>query len=93
MKQKMSELKNVRQFGLKHNITIVRSNKLVHALDLPSIFNLNPRSVYNKIYEFHTLVEEEEADVIFMSESWEREYQTLDKIIHLKDHVVISNVQ
>ena len=27
-----------------------------------------------------------------MSESWEREYQTLDQIIHLKDHVVISNV-
>ena len=92
MKQKISELKNIRQFGQTNNITIVRSNKLVHALDLPSVLNLNPRSVYNKIDEFYTLVQEEEADVVFMSESWERENQTLDQIINLKDHVVISNV-
>ena len=45
----------------------------MHALDLPSIINLIPRSVYNKIDEFHSLVEEEVADIIFMSESWERE--------------------
>ena len=75
-----------------NNITIVRSNKLVHALDLPTILNLNPRSVYNKINEFHSLVEEEEADIIFMSESWERENKTLDQIVNLADHIVISNV-
>ena len=53
---------------------------------------MNPRSVYNKVQEFHTFVEEEEVDLIFMSESWEREYLTLDQIIKLEDHVVISNV-
>ena len=53
---------------------------------------MNPRSVYNKINEFHTFVKEEEIDLLFMSESWERDYLTLDQIIKLEDHVVISNV-
>ena len=53
---------------------------------------MNPRSVYNKLDEFHTFVEEEEIDCIFMSESWERDYLTLDKVIKLDDHIVISNV-
>ena len=85
-------MKDIRINGPKNNITVVRSNKLVHALDLPIIINLNPRSVYNKVDEFHTLVQEEEADVIFMSESWERDNLTLDKIIKLDKHTVISNV-
>ena len=54
--------------------------------------NLNPRSVYNKIDEFHTFVEQEEVDVVFMSESWERNNLTLEKIVHLENHTVISNV-
>ena len=37
-------------------------------------------------------MKEETVDVAFMSESWEREYLTLDKIINLDDHTVISNV-
>ena len=78
--------------GSRNNITIKRSNKLLNALDLPTIINLNPRSVYNKVDEFHTLVEEEKADVVFMSESWERDNLTLDKIIRLDSHTVISNV-
>ena len=53
---------------------------------------MNPRSVYNKQEEFHTFVKEEEVDVVFLSESWERDYLPLDKIIKLEDHVVISNV-
>ena len=53
---------------------------------------MNPRSVYNKVDEFHAFVEEEEVDLLFMSESWEREHLTLDQIIKLEDHAVISNV-
>ena len=53
---------------------------------------MNPRSVYNKLNEFHTFVNEEELDCIFLLESWEREHLTLDKVIKLEDHVVISNV-
>ena len=59
---------------------------------MPTICNLNPRSVYNKIDEFHTFVEEEEVDVIFISESWERDYLPLNQIIKLDNHTVISNV-
>ena len=69
-----------------------RSNKPLKALNLPVIANINPRSVYNKVKEFHAFVEEEEIDVVFMSESWEREDKTLNAIIELQDHEIISNV-
>ena len=72
--------------------TIKRNNKLFQALNLPTICNINPRSVYNKSDEFCTFVEQEEVDVIFMSESWERDYLSLDQIIKLEDHTIISNV-
>ena len=75
-----------------HNKTVKRSNKAVQALDLPSVLNLNPRSVYNKVDEFHSLVNELQVDLLFMSESWERENQTLDQIIELENYQIISNV-
>ena len=56
------------------------------------MINLNPRSVYNKINEFQTLVSELEVDLVFMSESWERESMTLDELIDLENYQVISNV-
>ena len=72
--------------------TVKRSNKSLEALELPSVMNLNPRSIYNKIDEFHTLVSELEVDLVCMSESWEREGLTLDQIITLENYQVISNV-
>ena len=42
--------------------------------------------------EFHQLVTELSVDLIFMSESWERESLTLDQIIDLDNYQVISNV-
>ena len=78
---------NVKNVASKTN-----SSKLVQALSLPTLCNMNPRSIYNKIDEFHEFVKEEEVDVIFISESWEREHLPLDKIIHLEDFVTISNV-
>ena len=87
-------MKNVKYDNIqRNNLKIIkRSNKVLQALELPVMVNLNPRSVYNKINEFHTFVEEHEVDVVFMSESWERDNLQLDQIIHLKDHEVISNV-
>ena len=70
----------------------MRSNNVLKALDLPTVVNLNPRSIYNKIDEFHALVEDDNVDITFMSESWERENKTLNDIINLDDHIVISNV-
>ena len=84
--------KNVSQANL-NNLTIIRrSNKPIQALNLPVIANVNPRSVYNKVKEFHTFVEQEYLDVVFMSESWEREENKLHDIIKLENHEVISNV-
>ena len=53
---------------------------------------MNPRSVYNKVEEFHAFMEEEMVDLLLMSESWERENLKLNEIIKLEDHEVISNV-
>ena len=79
--------------NIPRNVKIVkRNNKLIEALALPIIANKNPRSVYNKADEFHTFVEEEDVDILFLSESLEREGLELDQIIHLEDHEVISNV-
>ena len=36
--------------------TIKRSNKLMQELNLPTVMNLNPRSIYNKAAEFHNFV-------------------------------------
>ena len=77
---------------MKNIKVIKRSNKIVQSINLPSIANINPRSVYNKVKEFHTFVIEEEIYVVFMSESWERENLTLQDIINLEDYTVISNV-
>ena len=48
--------------------------------------------MYNKVHEFNTFVEQENVDVIFMIELWEREEKTLSEIIKLDDHQIISNV-
>jgi hypothetical protein len=85
-----NQTKNVRN---RNNVQVIkRSNKLIQALDLPTICNLNPRSVFNKIDQFQNFVKEKVVDLIFMSESWEREGITFDKIVNLEDHSVILNV-
>jgi hypothetical protein len=40
----------------------------------------------------HTFVKEMEVAPLFMSESWERKNLQLQDIIHLDDHIVISNL-
>ena len=69
-----------------------KTNRFYQALNLPVLCNMNPRSVYNKVDEFHDFIKEEAVDVLFLSESWERENLPLEQIIHLEDHVIISNV-
>ena len=51
--------KNVSKVNIKNLKVIKKSNKPINALNLPVIANVNPRSVYNKINEFHTFVEQE----------------------------------
>ena len=72
--------------------TIKLSNNILEAQSLPIVCNMNPRSVYNKVDEFHEFVINEEIYIVFMSESWERDNNTLKDIISLENHQVISNV-
>ena len=64
----------------------------MEALQLPVIANINPRSVYNKVNQLKTFIEHEDVDLVFLSESWERENETLDQLINLDSHTVVSNV-
>ena len=73
-------------------VVIKRSNKLLQALNLPKVLNLNPRSIYNKVSEFETFVKEESVELIFMSETFEKEELTLEKLINIEHFEVISNV-
>ena len=41
-------------------------NKIKEALVLPTCMNINPRSIYNKIQEFITLVQEENIQCVFL---------------------------
>ena len=74
------------------NVTIKRSNKLLIAVQLPVVVNLNPRSIYNKVNEFKTMMEQLDVGVCFISESWDRQSLGLEKIIDLEGHRVIKNV-
>ena len=48
---------------LKRHITTVHSlNKAIQALSLPTVININPRSLNNKAEAFKTYIEEEEKD-------------------------------
>ena len=65
----------------------------MQSMELPVVMNINPRSIYNKCEEFSVLVEQYEADLICMSESWDRENYRLDEVIQIEDYKVISNVR
>ena len=67
--------------------------RFAQALKLPKLCNLNPRSIYNKIDDFTALVEQEELDLVFISESWERQNISLKEVLNLPSNFeVISNV-
>ena len=72
---------------------IKRSNNLLQALTLPTLCNMNSRSVYNKVNEFHEFVINKEVDILFMSESWEREEETLKDINKLEDHMACPHCE
>ena len=69
-----------------------RNNRVMNAIHLPSVMNINPRSVYNKVNEFLTLVEQYESDLICMSETWDRVNQPLEDLIQLDGYKVITAV-
>ena len=61
--------KTYRCIDRRNLIRIRRSQKLAEASNLPVLVTLNPRSLYNKLEQFHTLVEQTEASICFISET------------------------
>ena len=76
----------------RNNKNKKKSSKFHQTLSLPTLCNINPRSIYHKLSEFHDFIKEKSVDCIFLSESWEKTDLTLDKVIKLDEHKVISNV-
>ena len=66
---------------------------VLQSLELPVVMNINPRSIYNKTEEFQILIEQYQADLIFISESWERANLPLEEILKLDNFQIISNVK
>ena len=62
-------------------ITVKRSNKLLEATNVPVVVNLNPRSLYNKQDEFRTMIEQTEAGICCVSETWDRSHVAGGKLI------------
>ena len=73
--------------------TIKRNNLILQSVSLPTVMNINPRSIYNKSDELPLLLDQYNADIICMSETWERDNQTLEELLDLPDYQIITNVK
>ena len=56
--------------------------------------NLNPRSLYNKTNDLYEIIEQYQADVIGVSESWDRENLPIENLVEKKlpNYKVFKNV-
>ena len=57
---------------------------------LPLCMMLNARSLYNKSQHFKTLLHQISPEITLVSETWERQRQTLENLISLENFKVIS---
>ena len=74
------------------NVKGVRTcNKLLDAVQLPVIVNLNPRSIYNKSDEFKTMMEQMDVSLCFMSESWDRDNNGIEEVIKMDGFKIIPS--
>ena len=65
----------------------------MQGLELPTVINLNPRSIYNKADEFKILLEQYQGDLICISESWERENLSLSDLLQLENYKIIKSLE
>ena len=80
------------QKRISSNKVIKRSNKLLAAVHLPVVVNLNPRSIYNKVEEFKIMMSQLDCSLCFLSESWDRNNLGLEEIIQIENYKIIKNV-
>ena len=85
-----------RKYKKGNLITIKRNNKLLEASNLPVVLNLNPRSLYNKQTEFCTLIEQTEATLCCISETWDRSHYgggaLISDLIQIEGYRWVKNV-
>ena len=79
--------------GKPVRVTVRRNNLVIQAISLPVVMVINPRSIYKKSEEFSLLLEQYSADVICMSESFERENKPLQELLQLEKYEIISMVK
>ena len=68
------------------------SKKVVTASQLPVVVNLNPRSIYNKKNEFKTMMEQLEVDCCTISESWDKDDESLENILYMDGYQIVESV-
>ena len=57
---------------------------------LPLCMMLNARSLYNKAYSFKNLLHKIAPEITMVSETWERQKQTLEKLLSSEQFKVVS---
>ena len=56
------------------------------------VLNVNPRSMYNKVEEFKTLIEQLDCQLCFISESWDRSGLSIESLIQIENYRFVKNV-
>ena len=69
---------------------IKKSSKVESASSLPLISVLNARSLYQKRNNFKSFVNELGVELAIVSETWEREEQSLENLLQMENHKVLS---
>ena len=69
----------------------IKNKNYAISTNLPVVLNINPRSVYNKVEKFKEFIEVNDVNIICMSESWEREDTSIEKLLNLEKYEIISN--
>ena len=71
-------------------LEVKKSSKVENASYLPLISVTNARSLYQKKENVKTFIQELGIEILLVSETWERENLSLEKLLQLQNHKVIS---
>ena len=98
-KKRESRVPTLKKIRRNNRITDITSQ-------LPSVLNINPRSIFNKHQNLKKMIKLLKINCIFISESWDREkgmrfsnpteeleeMKTVEEVLQIKDYKVLKNV-
>ena len=73
--------------------TIKRIPQSSSPIILPTVININPRSLYGRQDSLAEVIEEYEGEIVTVSESWNREDDPLTGLIDIEDFEMFMNVK